>query len=292
MTIRIGCGQITWLHSGMSDDQVLADIAGAGYAGAPWPHREGFDAAAVRELFQRHGLAPAPAYFWGDFWEAAKHDDLVAQAHAFGEVSQALGVTELYVAAGGFDRVRPGKRTRRQAAGNVTADDSLSDEEFAALAEGVSKVARATLEHGVRSCYHNHVGTFVETRAEVERLLSLADPGALFLGPDTGHMAWAGDDPVAFFRDHGDRILTSHIKDIGRHALQEGLAQDWDYTTYSENGIFTELGDGVIDWDALFDVLRDGGFSGWLIVETDVTKLPTPKDSAALSRRNLARWGL
>lgn len=291
MTIEIGCGQITWRGSGQTDDDVLADIAAAGYAGAPWPRGES-DATAIAERFRRHHLKPAPGYFGANFWDASRKDEYVAQARRFAEISRELGVSELYVADNGFDRERRGHRTRRQAAGSVTPEDALSEEEFAHLAEGVSAVARTTLEYGVRSCFHNHVGTFVETRAEVERLLAQADSEALFLGPDTGHMAWAGDDPVAFFRDHRDRILTAHIKDIGRQALEEGLREDWDYRTYSDHGIFTELGDGVVDWDALFGVLREGGFAGWLIVETDVTQLPTPRDSAVRSRESLRRWGL
>lgn len=291
MTIEIGCGQITWRDTGQSPDEVLEDIAAAGYAGAPVP-RGNSDAAAIAEQFERHHLKPAPGYFGGNFWDLSRRDDYLGQARRLAEISRQLGVTELYLADNGFDRDRPGHRSRRQAAGNVTDEDALSREEFAQLAEGVSAVARTTLEYGVRSCFHNHVGTFVETRAELERLLSMADPDALFLGPDTGHMAWAGDDPVAFFRDHRDRILTAHIKDIGKHALEEGRRQNWDYRTYSDNGIFTELGEGVVDWDGLFGTLREGAFSGWLIVETDVTQLPTPRESAVKSRESLRRWGL
>jgi inosose dehydratase len=291
VTIEIGCGQITWRGSGQSDDQVLADIAAAGYVGAPWPRGES-DAAAIGDLFSRHGLKPAPGYLAGDFWDRGRRDEHLAQARRYAEISRELGLTELYLADGGFDRERPGHRTRRQAAGNVTQADYLSDEEFTQLAEGVTAVARTTLEYGVRCCFHNHVGTFVETRAEVERLLALADPEALFLGPDTGHLAWAGDDPVAFFRDYRDRILTAHIKDIGKQALEEGRRLDWDYRTYSDNGIFTELGDGVVDWDALFAIVRESGFNGWLIVETDVTRLASPRESAIRSRESLRKWGL
>jgi inosose dehydratase len=291
VTIEIGCGQITWRGSGQSDDQVLADIAAAGYVGAPWPRGES-DAAAIGDLFSRHGLKPAPGYLAGDFWDRGRRDEHLAQARRYAEISGELGLTELYLADGGFDRERPGHRTRRQAAGNVTQADSLSDEEFTQLAEGVTAVARTTLEYGVRCCFHNHVGTFVETRAEVERLLALADPEALFLGPDTGHLAWAGDDPVAFFRDYRDRILTAHIKDIGKQALEEGRRLDWDYRTYSDNGIFTELGDGVVEWDALFAIVRESGFNGWLIVETDVTRLASPRESAIRSRESLRKWGL
>jgi len=148
VTIEIGCGQITWRGSGDSEDQVLADIAAAEYAGAPWPRGES-DATAIAQRFSRHGLKPAPGYFAGDFWDRSRRDEQLAQARSAAEISRRLGLTEIYLADNGFDRVRPGHRTRRQAAGNVTEADSLSDQEFEQLAEGVSEVGFVKLEDTV-----------------------------------------------------------------------------------------------------------------------------------------------
>jgi inosose dehydratase len=202
------------------------------------------------------------------------------------------GCTELYVAPSGFDYVTRSGKTRRETAGHVQPDDSLSDDEVQIFGETLSMVGEITLREGVRSCFHNHVGTPIETRAEVDRLLALTDPNLVFLGPDTGHLAWAGADPVAFCHDYASRIKTLHLKDIDAAVRERGRNSGWDYRTFEQQGVFVELGEGYVDFPALMAILRNVGFRGWLIVETDVTQKPSALDSVTASRTYLRRLGL
>ena len=294
LNVKLGCGQITWRHpaaAGSTEDDVLADIATAGYQGAPWsgPDR---GADTIRELWQRHGLEPAPSYLGGDYWDPDQREQQVAAARRAAEVSEQLGLTEIYVAAGGFNATTRSGRTRRDVVAHSGPDDSLSDEQFAELAETMQAVGRATLEHGVRACYHNHGGTFVEREDEIERLLAATDPEVLFLGPDTGHLAWAGIDVVEFARRHGDRIKTVHLKDVDGAVQAKGAGEGWDYSTFEQNAIWTEVGQGDVDFAGLFQVLSDHDFDGWLIVETDVTQLAGPAESARVSRDYLRSVGI
>ena len=125
-------------------------------------------------------------------------------------------------------------------------------------------------------------------------LWAIASPmGALvFLGPDTGHLAWAGADPVAFCRDYASQIKTIHVKDVDEKVRLRGRAQEWDYGTFAANGIFAELGEGNVDFPAIFAILRDAGFAGWVIAETDVTQKPTALESATISRAYLKSFGM
>lgn len=289
VNILIGCGQITWKN--VPEETQLAEIAEAGYAGAPAGYREGRSAEEVLQLFERYHLKPAPGYYSGAFWEAAQADSFVEQAARQAQFMREVGCTELYVAAGGFDWTAPSGRTRRQVAGHVSEEDSLSDAQFAQFAETLNRIGRVTLAEGVRTCFHNHVGTVIETRDEIERLFALVDPDVVFLGPDTGHLAWGGVDVVDFCRTHADRILTMHIKDIDPRVLAEGRQAGWDYRTFSDHGIFTELGLGFVDFPAVFAILQEAGFEGWLIVETDVTQQATALESARISRQYLHTLG-
>lgn len=294
MNVKLGCGQITWRHPAAakaSEDDVLADIAGAGYLGAPWngPDR---GAAEIREVWQRHGLEPAPGYLWGNYWDPTQREQQLAAARQYAEVSQQLGLTEIYVAAGGFESQTRSGRTRREVVAHSGPEDSLSDEEFDHLAQTLQSVGEAMLDFGVRACYHNHGGTFVEREDEIERLLEATDPEVLFLGPDTGHLAWAGVDVVEFARRHAARIKTMHLKDVDPDVRARGAAEGWDYRTFEQNAIWTEVGTGGVDFAGLFEVLSGSGFDGWLIVETDVTQLASPAESAKISRANLAELGI
>lgn len=290
-TVQIGCGQITW--RGVPAQQVLAEIAQAGYAGAPAGPQEGQSIEQVQEQFSSLGLKPAPGYFAADYWKAAEEKAILQRAQAYAQGAAALGCTELYVATGGFTRdVMPSGRTRSAAAGHVKPEDGLPDADFERFAQVLNRVGEVTLEAGVKSCFHNHVGSVIETGEELERLLSLVDPGLVFLGPDTGHLAWGGVDPVAFCQKYADRIKTIHVKDIDPAVYTAGVAAEWDYKTFSEHGIWTELGQGNIDFPAIFQAMDEAGFGGWIIVETDVTQLPTPLQSAQVSRAYLRGLGL
>lgn len=287
----IGCGQITW--RGMSEEQALAEIAQAGYIGAPAAPKEGQSAAETMATFAKYGLKPAPGYLGADYWDKSQEAHILQRARAYAAFAKAAGCTELYVAAGGFNNyVTKRGLTRNQIAGHVTPEDAMTDAEFAQFAKALNLVGEITLEQGVKSCFHNHVGSTLETRQEIDRLWSLIDPKLVFMGPDTGHLAWAGADVVQFCRDYAASIKTIHIKDVNKQVMDEGVAAGWDYRTFSDKGIWTELGQGCVDFPTIFQILNDAGFSGWLIVETDVTQLPTALESAIISRNYLRTLGL
>lgn len=289
--VFIGCGQITW--RGLPPEQALSDIAAAGYAGAMAGPREGKTTAEILANLDQYGLKPAPGYLSGDFWDKEHEATILERARAQAIFGKEAGLTELYVAAGGFDNYRNSQgQTRRDIAGNVTPQDAMTDEEFAQFAKTLNAVGEITLEQGVKSCFHNHVGSTIETREEIDRLWSLVDHDVVFMGPDTGHLAWAGADVVQFYRDYADSIKTMHIKDINPAVMAEGVAAKWDYRTFSDKGIWTELGKGNIDFPTIFQICEDAGFSGWIIVETDVTQLATPLESAIVSREYLRSLGL
>jgi inosose dehydratase len=271
----------------------LDEIAQAGYAGAPAGPPSGRTAAQIQALFARHGLKPAPGYLGADFWRADQRDNILERARQYAALMRDLGCSELYLAAGGSNTyITSGGRSRSQLAGHVGPTDAMTDAEYQRFADTLTQVGEITLTQGVRSCFHNHVGSVIETREEIDRLLSLVDPALVFLGPDTGHLAWAGADPVAFCRDYAARVKTIHAKDVSEAVRARGVAEAWDYGTFSANGIFAELGEGSVDFPAIFAILRDAGFAGWVIAETDVTQKPTALESATISREYLRSIGL
>jgi inosose dehydratase len=135
------------------------------------------------------------------------------------------------------------------------------------------------------------VGSVIETRAEIDHLWDLVDRSVVWMGPDTGHLAWGGVDVVQFCREYAPMIKSLHIKDIDPQVLAEGREKNWEYHTFSQHGIFTELGTGFVDFPAVLSILESVGYTGWLIVETDVTQQPTALISAQMSRRYLTTLG-
>jgi inosose dehydratase len=283
--IQLACGQITWRRDEFSQEEILGQIAEAGYEGAPASAASINDVDAVLARFTDAGLHPAPGYMGAEFWVADQADAIVERASQLAEISKKFGLTEIYVAA----NLTP---ERRAVSGHVAPSDSLSDNQYDVLANTLNRVGEATLRHGVRASFHNHVGSFIETRAEIDELFKRVDRSLLFHGPDIGHLAWAGDDVVSYVRDYIGDITTIHVKDIDSDVRAEGAAKGWGYSEFSDHGIFTELGQGMVDFPSLLDIINGSDFSGWIVVETDVTQRSTALESATISREYLRSLGL
>jgi len=183
---------------------------------------------------------------------------------------------------------------RTQNAGRVTPDLGLSDAEWQIFAEGATKVAAAVKkEAGLRTVFHHHCAGYVETPAEVERLLALTDPTLLGLVFDTGHYRFGGGDPLEALKKFGPRVWHFHFKDHQPEVAKLSREKGWDYFESVANGIFCELGQGDVDFPAVIAELERLGYNGWGVVEQDVLPgMGQPKESARRNREYLKSIGL
>jgi inosose dehydratase len=260
------------LSNQLGPDDLLAAIAGAGYEGTELGP-PGFlgEPDTLRERLERFGLELPGGYVPLRLSDPEHRDEDEAT------LERTLDLLE----AGGGRAARPvladaGSRGRPR----------LDDAGWRRLAESVARAAELARARGFEPTFHHHAGTFIETPAEVERLLELTDVGLLL---DTGHLAVGGGDPVQGLRDWRDRIDYVHLKDVRLDVLRDSadLAEAW------RRGFFCELGAGDVDLAAFLAELEAGGYSGWLVVEQDWVPGPDdeptkPVDAQARNRRWLA----
>ncbi|MFN8470875.1 MAG: TIM barrel protein [Anaerolineae bacterium] len=310
-TIRIGNAPCSWgtlEFDGLdgkriSHEQMLDELKATGYEGTDlgdW----GFmptapdllhDTLATRQLSMVSAFVPMTFKY--------------RKTHAEGE-SYALRVARLLARAtppAGGDRFpmvvladdngTDSVRTRN--AGRITPEMGMGDDEWRVFSDGVNRVARAIkVETGLRTVFHHHCGGFVETPAEIDRLLALTDPELVGLVFDTGHFAYgAGPDGCNLVLDGlnrvKDRVWLVHFKDCDPNVAAEARAQGWDYFEAVRHGIFCELGKGCVDFPAVTATLRHEKYSGWITVEQDVLPgMGTPKESAQRNRAYLQSIGL
>jgi inosose dehydratase len=188
-----------------------------------------------------------------------------------------------------------GNARRIAIAGRVGDEDGLSPTgQWDVVTRGATAVARAVRDRsGLRTAFHPHCGSFVETAREVEALMSRTDPALLGLCLDTGHVTYAGGDPVATFERYRGRVWHVHFKDCEPRIAAEARRSQHDYFTAVRHGVFCELGRGSVDFPRLVSVMRDGGYDGWIVVEQDVLPaLGTPEASARRNRAYLRGLGL
>jgi inosose dehydratase len=140
----------------------------------------------------------------------------------------------------------------------IDAVGSRMEPDSAALARTVLAIAEVARDHGLRPVVHPHAGTHIERADDVEPLLELCE-----LCLDTGHCAYAGDDPVALYRRWADRIPYLHLKDV------DPSRRDGDFWGSVRAGVFRPLGEGIVDLPGLLAALGEHGFDGWAVVEQD-----------------------
>jgi inosose dehydratase len=179
-------------------------------------------------------------------------------------------------------------------AGRIRPEHGLSDDQWAAFAEGAGGIARAVREEtGLRTVFHHHCGGFVETPAETVRLLEMTDADDLGLCFDTGHWALGGGDVLEALEQYRQRIWHVHFKEYHAGIAAAMAANDWDYFEGLANRVFHRLGTGEVPFPALLESLRASGYDGWIVVEDELPPgMGCPEESARADREYLRGLGV
>lgn len=182
---------------------------------------------------------------------------------------------------------------RTAVAGRAGLEHGLPETDRATLAASAEAIARTVLtETGVRTVFHHHCATYVETAEEVRDLMRRTDPSLLGLCLDTGHLAYAGGDPLAAVAEFGSRIRHLHLKDCSGAVAARARLESWDYHQAVRHGVFCELGRGTVRFVEILSALAAIGYAGWGVVEQDVLPaLGTPAASAARNRAFIRSLG-
>jgi inosose dehydratase len=115
------------------------------------------------------------------------------------------------------------------------------------------------------------MGSGVQTREQVDRLMAATDPNLVYLLLDTGHITFSGDDAMSLAEGYASRIKHVHLKNIRRPIMEQAIAQNLSFKEAIQAGIFTVPGDpeGCIDFGPIFNVLAEHDYEGWLMVEAE-----------------------
>jgi inosose dehydratase len=232
-------------------ETVLKEMAALGLAGTELGP-PGFlpeDPEAIRARLDRHGLR-----FVGGFTPLVLHEpelDITAArralsllAHAGGEVAVIAAVQDA-----AWSPPRP-----------------LDDEDWGHLAAHAAAVQALAQEYGLIFALHPHVGTLIETEAQVRRALTVTEVGWCL---DTGHLMIGGTDPAAFAREHGHRVTHVHLKDVDAAIAAELMAERLSLVQATQAGLFVPLGRGAAAVAETLQALNEHRYDGWLVLEQD-----------------------
>ncbi len=223
--------------------------------------------------------------------DAARHSESEGDAVRTAQLLAEVGGPDALIVLGNDPYGDP---MRTQYAGRIQPEHGMSDAQWRVFTEGAMRIARAVRrETGLRTMFHHHIGTWVETPEETARFLRMTDPTLLGLVFDTGHYRFGGGDPLVGLQQHVDRIWHVHFKDHDPAIAERSRREGWSAIQSVEHGVFCELGRGDIDFPAILAQLNDLSYQGWIVVEQDVLPgMGSPKESAQRNRAYLRSIGI
>ncbi|MBN6056269.1 TIM barrel protein [Nonomuraea sp. RK-328] len=248
----------------LSADEMVRALSDAGY--------EGIDSGPIGYLGTGAGLADRLAgngLLLAGGWVDLRYGDAEAFEAGLPALEAALDVFAAAPPAPAHLAPRPtlacsGSPERfARPGGNAPG---LPASEWPAYAARVQEAVRRCRDRGFEPAFHHHLGTYVETPEDVERLLELTD---VPLCLDTGHLLLAGGDPVTALRDWASRVGHVHIKDGDTKILAQAIADGADLRELMGRGGFAQLGEGELDLPGVVRALDDIGYQGWVIIEQD-----------------------
>ncbi len=264
MAVRIGINPITWTNDDMEwlGDDIplevsLAEARQAGYAGIELGRKFPRRAAELRPILDRHGLRLVSGWYPARLLERSVAEEIDAVADHL-ELLREMGCAVMVFA----DETRCNREV------GASRRPRLAEAEWPEFCARLALVARHLQDAGVRLAFHHHMDTVVQTEPEIDRLMAATGPEVGLL-LDTGHLVYAGGDPVAVAKRHAGRIIHVHCKDIRRPVLDQALEVDATFRQATLDGIFTVPGDGCVPFAEVLPILAAAGYAGWLVVEAE-----------------------
>lgn len=267
MSVRIGINPLTWTNDDLPElgadtplETCLSEGRQAGFAGFELGQKFPRDPAVLGPILEGHGLALVSGWYSARLLERSVEAEIEAvQAHLHLLKSLGSNVMVWCEVTGCIHGERNIPLSRRPV---------LAANQWAELGRRMTAVGDYLKGQGVHLAYHHHMGTVVETEAEIDLLMqNTGDSVGLLL--DTGHLTFAGGDPLAVIARWGKRIKHVHCKDVRAAVLAEYKAADSSFLNAVLAGVFTVPGDGSIDYRPVFSALKAAGYSGWLVVEAE-----------------------
>ena len=203
---------------------------------------------AFRQKLQPYELELASVYLSCGFVDAAEISGFLERVRANAQFCAAVGCEFLLIDGG-----------RRH------DNNEYSDADLQRVTEAANQAGELCRQAGVQCSWHQHWGSMFEFQENFDRLMAGTDPQLLACTPDTAQHALGDFDVVPAVRRYADRISYIHFKDLDRQRR------------------FIELGRGVVDFWGCWQALQQQGFSGWIVVDLDYTRLD-PAESCRLNK--------
>jgi len=267
MSVKIGVSPISWTNDDMPElgrdtsvEHCLQEGKQAGYSGfelgGKWPR----ETSILEPLFNKYNMDVVSSWFCGGLLKDSIEGE-IKKITPHMQLLKDLGANVIVYCE--MDACVHG-----DISSPLSMRPTLSEDQWKDWTDKLNQLAKYTLSHGMKLAYHHHMGTIIQIDEEVDKLMEMTSKD-LGLVLDTGHLIYAGSDPLKIYEKYSDRVLHIHCKDVRGAALDDSLKADSSFLNSVLNGVFTVPGDGDFDFPGLFKMVSDNDYSGWIVVEAE-----------------------
>ncbi len=282
--VFLACAPIAWTNDDLPDlgaentfEQCVSEMALAGFTGSEIGNKYPKDVETLKHKLDVRGMRICNAWFssllLSEGYEATieafiKHRDFL---HALG--AKVIGASEQGNSIQGKDVSIFGEKP------------VYTDEQWELIAKGFNEMGRLAKEKGMYFTVHHHMGTGVQTEAEIDKLMEITDPDLVYLLFDTGHLSFSGEDVLGVLKKYVHRTKHVHLKSIRKSVIEDAKEKGYSFLDSVRAGSFTVPGDGDFDFTPVFDILDEAGYEGWVVVEAEQDPaIANPYEYAVLAR--------
>lgn len=267
--IKLGICPIGWTNDDMPDlgkentfQQCVSEMALAGFTGCEMGGKFPKDVDVLKKALALRGLSVASAWF-SSFLTTKPYEETAEAFKAHRDFLHAMGAKVVVVS-------EQSNSIQGQLSTPLFANKPHNtDEEWKLVAEGLNKLGALAAEKDMKLVYHHHMGTGVQTEAEIDKLMEMTDPNLVFLLYDTGHLVCSGEDYIGILKKYINRIKHVHLKDVRKELVEKVKNENMSFLDGVRMGMFTVPGDGCIDFKPVYDILKENNYEGWTMVEAE-----------------------
>ena len=268
--VKLGIAPIAWTNDDMPDlgkentfEQCVSEMALAGFTGSEVGNKYPKDPEVLKKALELRGVEICNQWF-SSFLITKPFEEVEKEFRAQLAFLKAMGAKVIgaseqsYSVQGQLDTPIFGHKYE------------MNDQEWDTFCTGMNKLGKiAKEEYGIALTFHHHMGTVVQSLAEVDRMMENTDPEYVSLLFDTGHFTYCGEDPLEVAKKYVHRIKHVHLKDIRPEVVEQVKKENMSFLAGVRAGAFTIPGDGCINYDPIFKVLEDAGYEGYMVVEAE-----------------------
>lgn len=267
--VKLGIAPIAWTNDDMPDlgaentfEQCVSDMALAGFTGCEVGNKYPKDPAVLKAALDLRGLTIANQWFSSFVLSKPMEEvekDFIAQCKFLKAVgADTIGASEQSYSIQGQMHTPV-----------FECKYVMVQKEWERFAKGMNRLGEIADSMGMKLVYHHHMGTVVQTAAEIDKMMDMTDPDKFSLLFDSGHLKYCGEDHVEVLKKHVKRVKHVHLKDIRPDVVKKVKDEKLSFLQGVRAGAFTVPGDGCIDFAPIFDILDAAGYKGWMIVEAE-----------------------